>query len=92
MLVADQPFTPPATYCQPLLDIQPIDSLHVHRLSSTLQHRMQPSISVAWLVSGQLHQFFTQLRVPIRLRLVPIAGSIHAQQLAGPALAQIKSC
>ncbi len=91
LLFTDQPFAPATAHRQPLLDIQPVDSLHVHRLPATLQNRMQPSISVTRLLPGQLHQLVAQLRVPIRSRLIPIAGSIHAQQLAGPALAQIKS-
>jgi hypothetical protein len=41
--------------------------------------------------SSQLHQFLAQFRVPVRPRLVPIAGSPQAQQLAGPAFAQMKS-
>src|SRR5579863_150959 len=52
---------------------------------------MQSSISIARLLPGQLHQLFTQLPVSIRIRLVPIAGSIHAEQLADPAFAQMES-
>jgi hypothetical protein len=51
----------------------------------------EASISIARLLPGQFDQLLAQLHVPIRPRFVPIAGSIHAQQLAGPALAQMKS-
>ena len=52
MMVADS--TP--AHRQTLLNVQPIDSLHVHRLSATLQYCMQSPISIARLLSGQLHQ------------------------------------
>jgi len=55
-LFAHQPFAPRPAHGPPLLNIQPIDSLHVHRLSATLQHRMQPSISIARLLASQLYQ------------------------------------
>jgi hypothetical protein len=48
----------PPAHRQTFFRIQPIDSLHVDRLTAA-------SITVARLLPGQLHQFLAQLRVPV---------------------------
>ena len=78
----------PAPHRQPFLRVQPVDTLHVHLVASSFQQRMQPAIAVARLLPRQLHQFLAQCDVAVRSRLIPIARSLHAQQLASRAFAQ----
>ena len=49
---------------------------------------MQPAITVARLLSCQMHQRFSQPGVAVRPWFVPIARPLHLQQLADRALAQ----
>src|ERR1035438_7395919 len=63
----------PAPNRQPFLQIQPVNTLHVDRVASTLKQDMQPSIAVARLLPSQLHQRFAQFDVAVRSRLVSIA-------------------
>src|ERR1039458_8264264 len=78
----------PAPNRQPFLQIQPVNTLHVDLVASTLEQDMQPSIAVARLLPSQLHQRLAQLDVAVRARLISIARPLHAQQLAGRAFAQ----
>ena len=86
--IAHQTLALLAPHHQAFLHVQTIDQLHVHLLASTAQQRVQPTIAVARLLPCQLHQLASQLRVAVRPRLVPVARPLHAQQLAGRALAQ----
>ena len=60
--IPHQPLALPPPHRQPLLHIQPVDSLHVHLVAATLQQRMQPSIAVARLLPSQLYQLLAQFR------------------------------
>ena len=77
------------THRETLFHIQAVDALCVHLMTATAQQRMQqPAIAIAGLLPRQLDQILTQQRVAIRTRLVPVAGSLHSQQLSGRALTQ----
>jgi hypothetical protein len=57
-------------------------------MAAPLQNGMKPTIAIARLLPRQLQQILTQLCVAIPHRLITIAGTIRAQQLAGPEFAQ----
>src|SRR5450631_1188243 len=86
--IPHQPLAPPPPNRQPFLQIEPINALHVDLVTSSPKQNMQPSITVARLLPGQLHQLFAQCDVAVWTRFIPIARPLHAQQLAGRAFAQ----
>src|SRR3569833_100018 len=70
--------------------VHTVDALRTAMLSSAEKQSMQSPVAVAWLLSRQVHQLFSQLRIVIRHRFVPIAAPIHVHELAGPAFAHSK--
>jgi len=71
-----------------LLAVHPLQPFVIHHPVAALQQCSQSPVAVSRLLPRQRHQFLTQFRVAIRLRLIPLARSIHLQELAGMALAQ----
>src|SRR5947208_4924238 len=70
-----------------LFTVNPINALRTRRKPTPLQQHAEPPVTISRTLSSQRDQLVPQHRVVVGSRLISIAGTIHAHELASLALA-----